>query len=68
MAGGSKTTSKYTKLLDSSASKSAVAQANQATIARLAGIKEHLSSETRGTRLKNKVCVVTGAGSLKGIG
>nr|GAT56804.1 predicted protein [Mycena chlorophos] len=40
----------------------------QATKERLAKIQSHLSESPRGTRLKGKVCIVTGVGSLKGIG
>ncbi|KAI0364451.1 NAD-P-binding protein [Pilatotrama ljubarskyi] len=38
------------------------------TLARLDSIKSHLQTAPRGSRLKGKVCVITGAGSLKGIG
>lgn len=38
------------------------------TLARLDSIKNHLQTSPRGSRLKDKVCVITGAGSLKGIG
>jgi hypothetical protein len=38
------------------------------TSARLDKIKSHLSKSPRGNRLEGKVCVVTGVGSLKGIG
>ncbi|KAF7306152.1 hypothetical protein HMN09_00770500 [Mycena chlorophos] len=40
----------------------------EATKERLAKIQSHLSESPRGTRLKGKVCIVTGVGSLKGIG
>ncbi|KAI0358749.1 NAD-P-binding protein [Trametes cingulata] len=38
------------------------------TLARLDSIKSHLQSAPRSSRLKGKVCVITGAGSLRGIG
>ncbi|EIM79166.1 sex determination protein tasselseed-2 [Stereum hirsutum FP-91666 SS1] len=38
------------------------------TVARIQGIQGHLSQTPRGNRLKGKVCVITGVGSLKGIG
>ena len=38
------------------------------TAARIAQIQSQFSEAPRGTRLKEKVCVVTGVGSLKGIG
>lgn len=38
------------------------------TIARIQGIQAHLSQTPRGSRLKGKVCVITGVGSMKGIG
>ena len=38
------------------------------TIARIAQIQSQFSEAPRGTRLKDKVAVVTGVGSLKGIG
>ncbi|TRM69323.1 hypothetical protein BD626DRAFT_473678 [Schizophyllum amplum] len=38
------------------------------TVARIQKIQSHLENEPRGTRLKGKVCIVTGVGSLKGIG
>ncbi|KAL1942434.1 hypothetical protein VTO73DRAFT_6036 [Trametes versicolor] len=38
------------------------------TLARLDSVKNHLQTSPRGARLKGKVCVITGAGSLKGIG
>jgi len=40
----------------------------QKTVARIEKIQSHLSRSPRGTKLKGKVCVVTGVGSLKGIG
>ncbi|KAA1472842.1 sex determination protein tasselseed-2 [Dentipellis sp. KUC8613] len=38
------------------------------TLARIQKIQSHLSESPRGGSLKDKVCVITGAGSLKGIG
>lgn len=38
------------------------------TLARLQKIQTHLETAPRAGRLKDKVCIVTGAGSLKGIG
>ena len=38
------------------------------TLARLESIRSHLHNSPRGTRLKDKVCIITGVGSLKGIG
>lgn len=38
------------------------------TVARIQRIQSHLEHEPRGGRLKDKVCIVTGVGSLKGIG
>ncbi|KAH9942252.1 NAD-P-binding protein [Epithele typhae] len=38
------------------------------TLARLEAVKNHLPSSPRADRLKDKVCIITGAGSLKGIG
>ncbi|TFY70997.1 hypothetical protein EVG20_g2010 [Dentipellis fragilis] len=38
------------------------------TLARIKKIQSHLSESPRGSRLKDKVCIITGAGSLKGIG
>jgi hypothetical protein len=43
-------------------------QAYKATLARLDKIQNHLSKAPRGARLKGKVCIITGAGSPKGIG
>lgn len=40
----------------------------KATAARLQKIKSHLAQAPRGVRLKDKVCVVSGVSSLKGIG
>ncbi|KAI0779637.1 NAD-P-binding protein [Fomes fomentarius] len=36
--------------------------------ARLESIRSHLQNSPRGSRLKDKVCIITGVGSLKGIG
>jgi hypothetical protein len=38
------------------------------TLARLQSIQKHLETAPRSGRLRGKVCVVTGVGSLKGIG
>ncbi|EPQ57345.1 NAD P-binding protein [Gloeophyllum trabeum ATCC 11539] len=38
------------------------------TVARIEKIQSHLTNTPRGSRLKGKVCVITGVGSLKGIG
>ncbi|KAI0633466.1 NAD-P-binding protein [Trametes polyzona] len=38
------------------------------TLARLDTVRNHLQTSPRGSRLRGKVCVITGAGSLKGIG
>ncbi|KAJ6587036.1 hypothetical protein DFH09DRAFT_1245524 [Mycena vulgaris] len=38
------------------------------TRARIQKIQSHLANSPRGTRLKDKVCIITGVGSLKGIG
>ncbi|KAI0266826.1 sex determination protein tasselseed-2 [Gloeopeniophorella convolvens] len=38
------------------------------TIARITKIQSHLDNDPRGIRLKGKVCIITGVGSLKGIG
>jgi hypothetical protein len=38
------------------------------TLLRLEKIQSYLSTSPRGERLKGKVCIITGAGSLKGIG
>jgi len=40
----------------------------EVTKARIQKIKSHLEDSPRGTRLKDKVCVITGVGSMKGIG
>lgn len=38
------------------------------TVDRIERIQSHLSKSPRGIRLKGKVCVITGVGSMKGIG
>ncbi len=38
------------------------------TLSRIQKIQSHLNNTPRGSRLKDKVCIVTGVGSLKGIG
>ncbi|KAL0577308.1 hypothetical protein V5O48_004664 [Marasmius crinis-equi] len=40
----------------------------QISLTRIQNIKNHLDSAPRAQRLKGKVCIVTGVGSLKGIG
>jgi len=40
----------------------------ETTVRRLAKVQGHLSTRPRSERLKDKVCIVTGVGSLKGIG
>lgn len=43
-------------------------EAYKRTLARLQKIQSHLDNSPRGSRLKDKVCIITGVGSLKGIG
>jgi hypothetical protein len=38
------------------------------TVARIESIQSHISKSPRRMRLKDKVCVITGVGSMKGIG
>ncbi|KXN85348.1 3-oxoacyl-[acyl-carrier-protein] reductase FabG [Leucoagaricus sp. SymC.cos] len=38
------------------------------TLARIQKIQSHLDNAPKGSKLKDKVCVITGVGSLKGIG
>ncbi|KDQ57763.1 hypothetical protein JAAARDRAFT_194042 [Jaapia argillacea MUCL 33604] len=38
------------------------------TLARIEKIQSHLANSPRGSKLKGKVCVITGVGSMKGIG
>ncbi|KAJ3764004.1 hypothetical protein EV361DRAFT_969569 [Lentinula raphanica] len=40
----------------------------KSSLARIQRIQSHLDTSPRGTRMKGKVCIITGAGSLKGIG
>ncbi|KIK67297.1 hypothetical protein GYMLUDRAFT_37381 [Collybiopsis luxurians FD-317 M1] len=40
----------------------------KSSLARIQKIQSHLDTSPRGTRMKGKVCIITGAGSLKGIG
>ncbi|KAJ3989963.1 hypothetical protein F5890DRAFT_1483779 [Lentinula detonsa] len=40
----------------------------KSSLARIQKVQSHLDSSPRGTRMKGKVCIITGAGSLKGIG
>lgn len=52
----------------SSSSKSGTDSTYDATLRRLAHIQSHLTRRPRSGRLNGKVCIVTGAGSLTGIG
>ena len=38
------------------------------TLLRIQKIQSHLDTEPRSSKLKDRVCVITGVGSLKGIG
>ena len=38
------------------------------TASRLKKVQAHLTNAPRGNKLKDKVCIITGVGSLKGIG
>lgn len=38
------------------------------TKARIEKIQSHFCKNARGTRMQGKVCIITGVGSLKGIG
>ncbi|KAH7874693.1 uncharacterized protein C8R40DRAFT_1107589 [Lentinula edodes] len=40
----------------------------KSSLARIQQVQMHLDSTPRGIRMKGKVCIITGAGSLKGIG
>jgi hypothetical protein len=40
----------------------------QTTLTRIRNVQAHIEGTPRGNRLKGKVCIVTGVGSLKGIG
>lgn len=42
--------------------------AYKATVARIEKIQSQLKDAPRGIKLKDKVCIITGVGSLKGIG
>ena len=53
---------------DASNKKVDLQEAYKRTVARLQKIQSHLDNAPRGTRLKDKVCIITGVGSLKGIG
>ncbi|KAF7782638.1 hypothetical protein Agabi119p4_2014 [Agaricus bisporus var. burnettii] len=55
----------YNKL--SGASKG-VDETYEHTLARIQKIQSHLDNAPRGSKLKGKVCIITGVGSLKGIG
>ncbi|KAI5123637.1 hypothetical protein M0805_001670 [Coniferiporia weirii] len=52
----------------SSKSSAAANEAYEKTLARIDRIKSHLKSAPRSCRLQDKVCIITGVGSLKGIG
>ncbi|KZO93103.1 3-oxoacyl-reductase [Calocera viscosa TUFC12733] len=55
----------YTRApLPSASSATALSKTQQ----RLASIQQHFTSAPRGDKLREKVCVITGVGSLKGIG
>ena len=43
-------------------------EAFKATVARLERIQLQLKDAPRGIRLKDKVCIITGVGSMMGIG
>lgn len=43
-------------------------EAYKHTLARIQKIQSHLDNVPRGSKLKDKVCIITGVGSLKGIG
>ncbi|KAK7053349.1 hypothetical protein VNI00_003975 [Paramarasmius palmivorus] len=40
----------------------------QTTLTRIRNVQAHIEGTPRGNRLKGKVCIITGVGSLKGIG
>lgn len=40
----------------------------KSSLARIQQVQMHLDTTPRGIRMKGKVCIITGAGSLKGIG
>ncbi|KAK7472762.1 hypothetical protein VKT23_000872 [Stygiomarasmius scandens] len=40
----------------------------KSTLTRISRIQSHLDSAPRGARMKGKVCIITGTGSMKGIG
>lgn len=46
----------------------AASEAHKRTVARLEKIQSHLNDAPRSSRLQGKVCIITGVGSLKGIG
>lgn len=50
------------------AARKAAQDAYTKTAARLERIQKQVSDAPRGGKLKGKVCIVTGVGSLKGIG
>ncbi|KZS98581.1 NAD(P)-binding protein [Sistotremastrum niveocremeum HHB9708] len=49
-------------------SRKSLEESYKATVARVQRIQSHLSTAPRSQRLKGKVCIITGVGSLKGIG
>ncbi|KAG7098653.1 hypothetical protein E1B28_000569 [Marasmius oreades] len=53
---------------DNARIKSDVQDTLQMSLKRIQNIKSHLDSAPRGQRLQGKVCIVTGVGSMKGIG
>ncbi|KAF9263232.1 NAD(P)-binding protein [Marasmius fiardii PR-910] len=61
-------TKKFNSLYDNAKIKSNVEDSLQTSLKRIQNIKAHLDNALRGQRLKGKVCIVTGVGSLKGIG
>lgn len=65
MVSDATTSSEYTKLLRPAP---ATDGSQDDTAARLSLIRGHLSGHERGTKLKDKICVITGAGSFQGIG
>lgn len=48
--------------------RSAVEQQQQRTLARLEQVKHHFTAQTGSGRFHHRVAIVTGVGSLKGIG
>ncbi|KAK1232328.1 hypothetical protein PQX77_004533 [Marasmius sp. AFHP31] len=62
------TTKKSNSLYDNARVKPDTADNLKTSLTRIQNIKNHLDSAPRAHRLKGKVCIVTGVGSLKGIG